>query len=262
MAMNTKMKPPEGERRRELLVAALAEAVDRMLQLGRSPDEIRSRRLEDTMQLLFELEPQALAARQTSVDAALRTPTIRPAERPLEGAPYQRVFEVIERARRETPEAEAQAVTERTFRDIRTFRGYLRGAELNERVKLERQGVPSLVVKDFISRSGVTARTIQEAAGIPKATFTKKLRGKTLIGGTAAHSLMGMFDLVNAIEDMVRRDPAAGAESFNAEEWVGEWIQKPIPALGGQRPADLWDTPAGREAVLRVVGAAREGVFL
>jgi Uncharacterized conserved protein len=155
-----------------------------------------------------------------------------------------------------------QAVTERTFRDIRTFRGYLRGAELNERVKLERQGVPSLVVKDFISRSGVTARTIQEAAGIPKATFTKKLRGKTLIGGTAAHSLMGMFDLVNAIEDMVRRDPAAGAESFNAEEWVGEWIQKPIPALGGQRPADLWDTPAGREAVLRVVGAAREGVFL
>jgi hypothetical protein len=110
MAMNTKMKPPEGERRRELLVAALAEAVDRMLQLGRSPDEIRSRRLEDTMQLLFELEPQALAARQTSVDAALRTPTIRPAERPLEGAPYQRVFEVIERARRETPEAEAFTV--------------------------------------------------------------------------------------------------------------------------------------------------------
>lgn len=59
------------------------------------------------MQLLFELEPQALAARQNSVDAALRTPTIRPAQRPLEGAPYQRVFEVVERARRETPEAEA-----------------------------------------------------------------------------------------------------------------------------------------------------------
>jgi Protein of unknown function (DUF2384). len=153
-------------------------------------------------------------------------------------------------------------VSKKTFNDIRAFRGYLRGAELLERVNLERQGVPSIVVKDFIDRSGVTARTIQEAAGIPKATFTKKLRGRSLIGGAAALSLMDMFDLVNTIEDMVQRDPAAGAESFNAEEWVGEWIQKPNPALGGQRPADLWDTPAGRDAVLRVVGAAREGVFL
>ncbi len=147
-------------------------------------------------------------------------------------------------------------------RDVRAFRTALRNAALRDHVRLERQGVPVGVVRDLIDRSGIPARTLQEAAGIPKAIFSKKIQGKTRVSGAPGQAVVGMLNLINAVEYMVCRDPAPGAENFDAEAWVGSWIQSPIPALGGQRPVDLMGTPAGRQAVMRVVTADREGVYL
>jgi len=146
--------------------------------------------------------------------------------------------------------------------DVRAFRSALRFAQLSDRISLEREGVPAIIVRDLITRLGITDKTFQMAAGIPKATFSKKIQARATFSGTPGQAVVGMMDLINVVEDMVRRDPAAGAENFDAESWVGEWVQQPIPALGGQRPIDLMDTPAGREAVMQVIEADREGVFL
>lgn len=45
-----------------------------------------------------------------------------------------------------------------------------------------------------------------------------------------------------------------------ASRWLGEWIRKPQPALGGRKPEELLDTPTGLDAVMHVLGAIQSGV--
>lgn len=145
---------------------------------------------------------------------------------------------------------------------LHAFRVALRSAELRDRVALEREGVPVDVVRDLLTRTGVKAETLQRAIGVQRVVPDTKTQGKRRIGGAPGYAIVGIIELINAVEEMVRRDPAEGAESFDAERWVGHWIQMTIPALAGQRPIDLMDTAVGREAVMRVLAADREGVFL
>lgn len=145
---------------------------------------------------------------------------------------------------------------------LHAFRVALRSAGLRDRVSLEREGVPVDVVRDLTERTGVTAETLQRTIGVPRVVPAGRTQGRQRIAGVPGYAIVGIIELINAVEEMVRRDPAEGAESFDAERWVGHWIQMTIPALGSQRPIDLMDTAAGREAVMRVLAADREGVFL
>ncbi|CAN7327393.1 DUF2384 domain-containing protein [Pseudoxanthomonas sp. LjRoot143] len=142
------------------------------------------------------------------------------------------------------------------------FRNYLRRATLAERIKLEREGVPSEVVSDLITVIGVSTNNFQRYAGIPKATFTLRMRDKLLFSGTQGQSVVGILDLINQVEDMLAADPDnPDAKNFDVERWVGEWIERPQPALGGLAPAEVMDTPTGRASVMRVLGAIQSGAY-
>ena len=48
---------------------------------------------------------------------------------------------------------------------------------------------------------------------------------------------------------------------FDAARWVGDWLEQPIPALGGAKPADYMDTIEGQERVSRLLVQSQAGVF-
>lgn len=52
-----------------------------------------------------------------------------------------------------------------------------------------------------------------------------------------------------------------GADGFDAVKWLGQWLERPQPALGGRRPADLMDTPTGMEMVAGLLGSIRSGAY-
>lgn len=82
-----------------------------------------------------------------------------------------------------------------------------------------------------------------------------------IVGGRAAQTAIGMVRLLGLAQAIVRESTAAGAESFDAERWLGQWIERPQPALGGRKPADLLDTPAGVETVSRLLGSLQSGAY-
>lgn len=43
--------------------------------------------------------------------------------------------------------------------------------------------------------------------------------------------------------------------------WLETWLHTPQPALGGQTPAQLLDTPTGCEQVSRLLGALESGAY-
>lgn len=144
----------------------------------------------------------------------------------------------------------------------RNFRKMLRTAPLADRVRIERDGVPYAVVKNLIDEIGVSSSEFRIYVGIPKATFTKKMKEKALFSGTPGQSVVGLMDLINKVDDMLAAEvDNEAAKNFDVEKWVGEWIQRPQPALGGLAPAELLDTPTGRASVMRVLGAIQSGAY-
>jgi uncharacterized protein (DUF2384 family) len=165
-------------------------------------------------------------------------------------------------AKRAASPQEAKAGKVKLPTNVDSFRELLRTAALYERVRIERDGVPSQVVKGLILDIGLSSSDFQAFIGIPKATFTKKMKDKSLFGGTTGQSVVGLMELINKVEDMLAADQEnAAAKNFDVEKWVGNWIQRPQPALGGLAPAELMDTPTGRASVMRVLGAIQSGAY-
>lgn len=177
---------------------------------------------------------------------------------PPHGKLYAR--EVVIRELAETPALRKARSTKLPVK-VSEFRNLLRTAGLPTRVRLEREGVPFKVVVELIDDIGVSATDFQRFVGIPKATYTKKVKDKALFSGTSGQAVLGVLELINKVEDMVKADPEADTREFDVERWVGHWIQRPQPALGGMAPAELLDTPSGRESVLRVLGAIQSGAY-
>lgn len=145
---------------------------------------------------------------------------------------------------------------------IGAYRAFLRNAALAERIEIERQGVPGKVVSGLMRDIATTAGAFGRITGIPKATFTKKMARNEVFAGASGQSIVGLIDLINRVEAMVQVEgETPETQHFDAAKWVGEWIQRPQPALGGVTPAELMDTPSGRDAVMRLLGAIQSGAY-
>ena len=73
---------------------------------------------------------------------------------------------------------------------------------------------------------------------------------------------IAMARLLDKARGIVERSTSEGAKDFDTARWLAEWVERPQPALQGRRPSELLKTPAGADAVARVVGAIESGVYL
>ena len=48
---------------------------------------------------------------------------------------------------------------------------------------------------------------------------------------------------------------------FDVAAWLSQWIETPVPALGGARPIDLMNTPEGQALVLMTLSQMWGGAY-
>lgn len=130
-----------------------------------------------------------------------------------------------------------------------------------EIVEVERQGVDSMFLKDLSKRMDIPAVRMFDIVGIPKATAEKKVAAKEAIAGASGQAALGLARLLAMAKSMVENSTAAEAKDFDEARWLGQWIERPQPALGGRKPADLISTPTGMEMVAKVLGAIESGAY-
>ena len=128
-------------------------------------------------------------------------------------------------------------------------------------VEMERRGVPGSLVKEMAVKMAGPAVRMFSYLGIPKATVEKKAAGKEMIAGAGGQAALGMVRLLAIAQAMVQHSDAPGAKGFDSAKWLGQWIERPQPALGGRRPAELLDTPTGTALVARLLGAIESGTY-
>lgn len=125
-------------------------------------------------------------------------------------------------------------------------------------LETERAGVDAAFLGDLAKRMDVSYSHLAEVVGIPKATAARKLSNNEKVNGAAAIALARLLALAGEI---VEDSTAPQAASFDTAKWLGQWIERPQPALGGHKPSELLDTPTGVAMVIKLLGAIRSGAY-
>jgi uncharacterized protein (DUF2384 family) len=70
---------------------------------------------------------------------------------------------------------------------------------------------------------------------------------------------LGLARLVAQVESMVQEsgDPTG----FDAAQWIAQWLNEPMAALGGKQPAHLMDTAEGQAIVSNLVARMQSGAY-
>lgn len=131
-----------------------------------------------------------------------------------------------------------------------------------EIVEIERKGVPATFFKELSKTMEIPAGRIFHIVGLPKATVSRKVSSGGVIAGSGGQAAIGMAKLIAKAQEIAANSTEKDAAGFDAAKWLGKWIERPQPALGGRPPADLLDTPTGLEIVTKLLGAMESGAYL
>jgi putative toxin-antitoxin system antitoxin component (TIGR02293 family) len=137
----------------------------------------------------------------------------------------------------------------------------IRRATPMELVEIERIGVGGRLLKDMAKKMAIPSSRFFNMIGVPKATAEKKASTNEVIAGAGGQAAIGMVRLLGIAQSIVDSS-TADVGDFDVAKWLGQWIERPQPALGGKKPAELLDTPTGIEIVSRVLGAVESGAYL
>lgn len=129
-------------------------------------------------------------------------------------------------------------------------------------VEMERLGVAGTFITDLSKRMELPSSRVFAMLRIPPATAARKAASGAVVDGRAGLAAIGMIKLLGIAQDIVEDSTASEAQSFDTVKWLGQWIERPQPALGGKKPADYLDTPSGVEMVAQLLGAMRSGAYL
>jgi len=132
-------------------------------------------------------------------------------------------------------------------------------ADAMERVRIVKLGVPASVVEAMARRMAMPKEKLVGTLGLARATIDRKARENKPLSSDESSRVLGMARLVGQVQAMV--EESGNPEGFDAAEWVARWLDEPLPALGGQRPGELMDTPEGQGIVSQIVDRMRSGAY-
>jgi putative toxin-antitoxin system antitoxin component (TIGR02293 family) len=128
-----------------------------------------------------------------------------------------------------------------------------------ERIRLIREGIPARYIKVISDSMGITKDTLFKFLNLPKSTIDKKSVANQVLPIEQGERLIGMAKLVGQVESIVAE--SGNPAGFNAAKWVAQWLEKPSPALGGEKPSAFLDTVSGQEMISDLLAKIQTGAY-
>ena len=128
-----------------------------------------------------------------------------------------------------------------------------------DRIKLIRDGVPARYINVISDSMGITKDTLFKFLNLPKSTIDKKSVANQVLPIEQGERLIGMAKLVGQVESIVFE--SGNPDGFNAAKWVAQWLEKPSPALGGEKPSAYLDTVSGQEMISDLLAKIQTGAY-
>lgn len=128
-----------------------------------------------------------------------------------------------------------------------------------ERVAMIKRGVPATMAVELAAQMGISKEQLFRTLGLARATIDRKVREASLLSPDESSRVLGLSRLVGRVQALV--EDADGAAGFDAAVWAATWLEQPLPALGGQRPAELMDTAEGQDIVFHLLDQIGSGAY-
>ena len=128
-----------------------------------------------------------------------------------------------------------------------------------DRIRLIREGIPARYIKVISDSMGITKDTLFKFLNLPKSTIDKKSVANQVLPIEQGERLLGIAKLVGQVESIVAE--SGNPAGFNAAKWVAQWLEKPSPALGGEKPSAFLDTVSGQEMISDLLAKIQTGAY-
>lgn len=132
-------------------------------------------------------------------------------------------------------------------------------ADPMERVKQVKNGVPAQVVDVMAKRMAMPKERLVGTLGLARATVDRKARENKPLSTDDSSRVLGMARLVGQVQAMV--EESGNPDGFDAAGWVARWLERPLPALRGQRPAELMDTSDGQSLISDLMARMQSAAY-
>lgn len=127
------------------------------------------------------------------------------------------------------------------------------------RIELIKQGLPATLPATMAERMGLSRERLYLTLALPRATIERKAREARPLSPDESARVLGMGRLVGLVQRMVEQ--SGEATGFDAGAWLARWLEKPLPALDGMRPAELMDTTEGQALVANLLSRIQSGAY-
>lgn len=128
-----------------------------------------------------------------------------------------------------------------------------------ERIELVKNGLPAGLLMLISEDMAISKDKLYATIGLARATVNRKLREQQALNQDESERVLGMARLVGQVSTIVGE--SGNPEGFDAAKWVAAWLDRPLQALGGRRPAELMDTADGRGLVSDLVARMQTGAY-
>jgi putative toxin-antitoxin system antitoxin component (TIGR02293 family) len=115
------------------------------------------------------------------------------------------------------------------------------------RVEVAKRGVPAAFVSQLAEATGESKAHMVSLLGLSRATVDRKARDKQALSVVEGERVIGFAKLVGQVQTLVHE--SGDPQGFDAARWLAQWLERPIPALGGRLPAEYMDTLEGQQIV-------------
>ena len=128
-----------------------------------------------------------------------------------------------------------------------------------ERIDLVKNGVPAGLLMLISEDMAISKDMLYATIGLARATVNRTLREQQALNQDESERVLGMARLIGQVSTIVGE--SGDPEGFDAAKWVAAWLDRPLQALGGRRPAELMDTADGRGLVSDLVARMQTGAY-
>lgn len=122
-----------------------------------------------------------------------------------------------------------------------------------------KRGVQPRMVNSLADWMAMPKERLYAHLRIARSSISRKAREERSLSIDESARAIGLARLIGQVQSMV--EESGNREEFDAAKWTAEWLESPLPALGGRRPAEYMDTDAGQAIVSNLLARTTSGAY-
>ena len=128
-----------------------------------------------------------------------------------------------------------------------------------DRVSMVKEGLPAEYVEALATSMAIPKEKFYRTIGIARPTVDRKIRQRKRLSQDESERVLGIARLIGQAQSMVQT--TGGPHAFDAAKWLASWLDLPLNALDGRRPAELMDTADGRTLIADILAQQQSSAY-